>query len=93
MDLRVAPQGAKIRQVAAGFMEPAGASGVRRRRRPNWEIYMTRNIGWLAIVGIFSFVAAAEAQTLALSPATTAFDGTNPFVSSTPATCKRPMWE
>ena len=46
---------------------------------------MTKSIGWLAIGGIFSFVAAAEAQTLALSPATTAFDGTYPFVSSTPA--------
>jgi hypothetical protein len=46
---------------------------------------MTKSIGWLAIDGIFSFFTAAEAQTLALSPATTAFDGTYAFVSSTPA--------
>jgi hypothetical protein len=52
---------------------------------PNWEVYMTRSIGWLAIGGIFSFVAAAGAQTQALSTATTAFDGTYAFVSSTPA--------
>ena len=44
---------------------------------------MTKSIGWLAIGGIFSFVAAAEAQTQALSTATTAFDGTYAFVSST----------
>jgi hypothetical protein len=47
-----------------------------------WEVYMTKSIGWLAIGGIFSFVAAAEAQTLAPSTATTAFDGTYAFVSS-----------
>jgi hypothetical protein len=52
---------------------------------PNWEVYMTKSIGWLAIGGIFSFVAAAGAQTQALSTATTAFDGTYAFVSSTPA--------
>jgi hypothetical protein len=46
---------------------------------------MTKSIGWLAIGGIFSFVAAAGAQTQALSTATTAFDGTYAFVSSTPA--------
>jgi hypothetical protein len=46
---------------------------------------MTKSIGWLAIGGIFSFFAAAEAQTLAPSTATTAFDGTYAFVSSTPA--------
>ena len=45
---------------------------------------MTNSIGWLAIGGIFSFVAAAGAQTQALSTATTAFDGTYAFVSSTP---------
>jgi hypothetical protein len=50
-----------------------------------WEVNTTKSIGWLAIGGIFSFFAAAEAQTLALSPATTAFDGTYAFVSSTPA--------
>jgi hypothetical protein len=44
---------------------------------------MTKSIGWLAIGGIFSFFAAAEAQTLALSTATTAFDGTYALVSST----------
>jgi hypothetical protein len=44
---------------------------------------MTKSIGWLAIGGIFSFVAAAEAQTQALSTATTAFDGTYAFVSAT----------
>jgi hypothetical protein len=36
-----------------------------------------------AIGGIFSFFAAGEAQTLALSTATTAFDGTYALVSST----------
>ena len=46
---------------------------------------MTNSIGWLAIGGIFSFVAAAEAQTQALSTATTAFDGTYAFVSSNQA--------
>ena len=46
---------------------------------------MTNSIGWLAIGGIFSFFAGAEAQTLPLSTATTAFDGTYAFVSSTPA--------
>ena len=46
---------------------------------------MTKSIGWLAIGAIFSFFAAAEAQTQALSTATTAFDGTYAFVSSTPA--------
>ena len=46
---------------------------------------MTNSIGWLAIGGIFSFVAAAGAQTQALSNGTTAFDGTYAFVSSTPA--------
>ena len=46
---------------------------------------MTKSIGWLAIGGIFSFVAAAEAQTPPLSTATTAFDGTYAFVSATPA--------
>ena len=50
-----------------------------------WEVSMTKSIGWLAIGGIFSFVAAAEAQTQALSTATTTFDGTYAFVSSTPA--------
>jgi hypothetical protein len=50
-----------------------------------WEVSMTKCIGWLAIGGIFSFVAAAEAQTQALSAATTAFDGTYAFVSSTQA--------
>jgi hypothetical protein len=49
------------------------------------EVYMTKSIGWLAIGAIFSFFAAAEAQTQALSTATTAFDGTYAFVSSTPA--------
>jgi hypothetical protein len=44
---------------------------------------MTKSIGWLAIGGIFSFFAAAEAQTVALSTATPAFDGTYAFVSST----------
>jgi hypothetical protein len=46
---------------------------------------MTKSIGWLAIGGIFSFVSAAGAQTLPLSTATTAFDGTYAFVSSTQA--------
>jgi hypothetical protein len=46
---------------------------------------MTKSIGWLAIGGIFSFFAVAEAQTPTLSTATTAFDGTYAFVSSTPA--------
>ena len=46
---------------------------------------MTKNIGWLAIVGIFSLFAAAEAQTVAPSIATTAFDGMYTLVSSTPA--------
>jgi hypothetical protein len=50
-----------------------------------WEVYMTKSIGWLAIGGIFSFVAAAEAQTLPLPTATTAFDGTYAFVSATHA--------
>jgi hydrogenase maturation factor len=37
---------------------------------PNWEVYMDKEfIGWLAIGGIFSFVAAAGAQTQALSTA------------------------
>jgi hypothetical protein len=46
---------------------------------------MTKNIGWLAIGGIFGFFAGAEAQTAPLSAATTAFDGTYAFVSSTEA--------
>ena len=46
---------------------------------------MTKSIRWLAIGGIFSFVSAAEARTLAPSTATTAFDGTYAFVSATPA--------
>ena len=46
---------------------------------------MTKSIGWLAIGGIFSFVAGAEAQTPPLSTATTAFDGTYAFVSSNEA--------
>jgi hypothetical protein len=45
---------------------------------------MTKSIGWLAIGRIFSFFAAVEAQTQALSTATTAFDGTYALVSSTP---------
>jgi hypothetical protein len=45
---------------------------------------MTKNIGWLAIVGFFSLLAAAEAETPAPSTATTAFDGTYTPVSSTP---------
>ena len=44
---------------------------------------MTKSNGWLAIGGIFSLFANAEAQTLALSTATTAFDGTYAFVSAT----------
>ena len=44
---------------------------------------MSKRIGWPAIGGIFSFFAAAEAQTLALSTATTAFDGSYVLVSST----------
>jgi hypothetical protein len=44
---------------------------------------MTKGIGWLAIGGIFSFFAAAEAQTLALSTPTSALDGTYALVSST----------
>jgi hypothetical protein len=46
---------------------------------------MTKSIGWLAIGGILSFIAGAEAQTLPLSTATTAFDGTYAFVSATHA--------
>jgi hypothetical protein len=48
-----------------------------------WEVNMTKSIGWLAIGGIFSFVAASEAQTQALLTATTAFDGSYAFVSAT----------
>jgi hypothetical protein len=44
---------------------------------------MTKSNGWLGIGGIFSLFATAEAQTLALSTATTAFDGTYAFVSAT----------
>jgi hypothetical protein len=47
---------------------------------------MTKSNGWLAIGGIFSLFATAEAQTPALSTATTAFDGTYAFVSSTKVT-------
>jgi hypothetical protein len=47
---------------------------------------MTKSNGWLAIGGISSLFATAEAQTLALSTAMTAFDGTYAFVSSTRVT-------
>ena len=45
---------------------------------------MTKNIGWLAIGGIFGLFGAAEAQTTPPSTATTAFDGTYTLVSSAP---------
>jgi len=43
---------------------------------------MHKVIGWLWVVGIFCFPAAALAQTLAASTAATAFDGTYALVSS-----------
>jgi hypothetical protein len=45
---------------------------------------MTKNIGWLAIGGIFGLLGAAEAQTTPPSTATTAFDGTYTLVSAAP---------
>jgi len=54
-----------------------------------WEVNMAKNIGWLGIVGSFGLVAAAEAQTPALSTTTTAFDGTYTLVSSTAGTYRR----
>jgi hypothetical protein len=44
---------------------------------------MTKSNGWLAIGGIFSLFAAASAQTSASATASTQFDGTCAFVSST----------
>jgi hypothetical protein len=52
---------------------------------------MTKNIGWLAIVGFFSLLAAAEAQTPAPPTATTAFDGTYTPVSLTPVNSQGPL--
>jgi len=44
---------------------------------------MQKHIGWLWIVGLFGFVVAADAQTASPPAATTQFDGTYAFVSST----------
>ena len=47
---------------------------------------MKNSIGWLGIVGIFSLLAPAEAQTSSSPKPSTQFDGTYAFVSSTKLT-------
>jgi hypothetical protein len=44
---------------------------------------MQKHIGWLWVAGCFGFLAAAHAQTPSSPAATTQFDGTYAFVSST----------
>jgi hypothetical protein len=44
---------------------------------------MQKHVGWLWIAGFFGLVAAADAQTPSPPAATTQFDGTYAFVSST----------
>jgi hypothetical protein len=49
-----------------------------------WESkYMQKHIEWLWILGLFGFLAAADAQTPSLPAPTTQFDGTHAFVSAT----------
>ena len=44
---------------------------------------MQKHVGWLLMLGLFGFVVAADAQTASPPAATTQFDGTYAFVSST----------
>jgi len=44
---------------------------------------MQKGVGWLSVVGIFGFTAAAMAQTPPAQPLVTKYDGTYAFVSST----------
>src|SRR5271166_5967962 len=56
---------------------------VRRKITWVWECrHVQKRVGWLWIVGIFGFSAAAIAQAPSSSTAGTKFDGTYAFVSS-----------